>query len=86
MAIIKVGIVGDVHGSKWWKQHFEKINELDKIVVLGDYFDDWKNDWINANQIDNLQEIIDWKKKYEPSILEKERNKRSCKSRRFIEQ
>ena len=68
MAIIKTMVIGDVHGSKWWKKHIERIDEFDRVVIMGDYFDDWKNDWINANQIDNLQEIIDWKRKYPNKI------------------
>ena len=68
MAIIKTMVIGDVHGSKWWKKHIERIDEFDRVVIMGDYFDDWKNDWVEANQIDNLQEIIDWKKKYPNKI------------------
>mgnify|MGYP006379875163 FL=1 len=35
----KILIVPDVHGRKFWHKAEELINEVDKIIFLGDYLD-----------------------------------------------
>lgn len=65
---MKILVVGDVHATTYWKEAFKKVNEYDHIVQLGDWFDSFHNDWGKCNQIDNLSEAIDFKKKYPENI------------------
>lgn len=56
----KLLIIGDVHGTKNWERFdFEKY---DKTIFLGDYFDEFHNNWNECNQIDNLFEILSLQK------------------------
>lgn len=59
---MKIQIVGDVHGTDFWKKAKEKVNDYDKTIFLGDYFDSfdigfWK-------QYRNIREILDFKKEH----------------------
>lgn len=60
----KVLVIPDIHGSTFWKSCIDKIYDFDFIVQLGDWFDQWHNDWENVDQIENLREFIEFKKKY----------------------
>lgn len=57
---MKVLIVPDVHGSHKWEVAKEKINEVDYVVFLGDYFDAWENKW--PDQGENFQNICRFKR------------------------
>lgn len=57
---MKILIIPDVHGSYNWKIAKEKINEVDKIVFLGDYFDSWDNK--QPDQIENFLSICSFKR------------------------
>lgn len=57
---MKILIVPDVHGSHEWEVVKEKINEVDKIVFLGDLFDSWENRW--PDQGENFKNICDFKR------------------------
>lgn len=63
---MKILIIPDVHGSHEWEVAKEKINEVDKIVFLGDYFDAWKNVW--DDQGENFKNICDFKRKYPDKV------------------
>lgn len=53
---LKILVMGDIHGTRNYKQL--DLDKVDKAIFLGDYFDNWSNDWINENQIEILQEIL----------------------------
>lgn len=59
-------VIGDVHGTQYWKNHLNF--EVYKHIFLGDYFDDWHNKWGSNDQIKNLEEIIEVKKQYPEQI------------------
>ena len=57
---MKILIVPDVHGSHKWEEVKNKIDTVDKIVFLGDYFDSWENEW--PDQGENFKNICDFKR------------------------
>lgn len=58
---MRVGVIGDIHGSDLWKEQTFAMNDCEKIIFLGDYVDDW---WPTTNDqiINNLLDIIQFKK------------------------
>lgn len=55
---MKVLVIPDVHGTHCWEVAKEKINEVDKVVFLGDYFDSWTNEW--PDQGENFKNICEF--------------------------
>ncbi len=70
---MKILIIPDVHGRQFWKQPIEKyINDVDKIVFLGDYCDPYLDEPITYTWkecINGLQEIIELKKNFPDKII-----------------
>lgn len=61
--INKVIIVPDVHGRTFWRLAKEKVDEVDKIVFLGDYLDPYPAEGITTEDaIKEFEEIIEFKK------------------------
>lgn len=59
---MKVIVIGDTHGRKTWKDIVRK-NSGSNFIFLGDYVDPYYSEFIGEEQaIDNLYEIIDFKK------------------------
>jgi predicted MPP superfamily phosphohydrolase len=59
--------IGDIHGRTSWKDIVQK-ETFDKIVFIGDYFD--SKEGISAlNQIENFNEIIDFKKSNPEKVI-----------------
>jgi predicted phosphodiesterase len=56
----KILVVPDIHGTHFWEKAAKRINEIDLVVMLGDYVDNWENDW--PDQGNNLENIISFKK------------------------
>ncbi len=52
---MKIGIVPDVHGCPEWKAI--KNFDCDKIVFLGDYFDNWELGFRGMKAAENFEEI-----------------------------
>ena len=65
----KTLVIPDVHGTTHWKSCIDKIDEFDYVVQLGDWFDQWHNDWEEVDQIENLREYIEFKKKYPDKVF-----------------
>ena len=61
----KVLIIPDIHGETFWKEPVQKyINQVDRIVFLGDYLDPYRNPHEICNVsflLDNLMEIVSLK-------------------------
>jgi hypothetical protein len=58
---LKIICVPDIHQSTHWKKLLKiGLNTIDKIVFLGDYFDNWENEW--PDQGENFESIIQFKK------------------------
>lgn len=64
----KVLIIPDVHGTREWARVKYMVNDYDYIIALGDWFDNFKNDWNKVNQIDNLNEFLKFKNKYQNKV------------------
>ena len=57
---LKILVIGDVHQTNNYKRF--NFSEYNKIVFLGDYFDDHNLDWEKLNPITNLLEILSLQK------------------------
>ena len=60
----------DVHGRKFWHKAEEMINEVDKVVFLGDYLDPYSSEGITEEDaLTELQEIVKFKEKYVDKVV-----------------
>lgn len=68
---MKILALGDVHGRRFWKEPFEKyIDEVDKVIFIGDYMDMYPNENIMYDDaINNFNEIIEAKRKYPDKVI-----------------
>ena len=58
---MKILAIGDIHGRNCWKQIIQKeLDNVDKIVFIGDYFDSFNVQIID--QINNFLDILQFKK------------------------
>lgn len=58
----KILIVSDVHGRKFWHKAKEMINNVDKVVFLGDYLDPYSYEGVSRlDAIKEFREIIKFK-------------------------
>lgn len=64
--IMKVVVIGDIHGRSVWKEIIEKENP-DRVVFIGDYFDSF--DISVAEQLYNFKEIIAYKKAHNSDCI-----------------
>ena len=59
----KLLIVPDSHGRTFWRKAKETINDVDKVVFLGDYLDPYPLEGITSEQaIEEFKDIIQFKK------------------------
>jgi predicted phosphodiesterase len=65
---MKILVISDVHGTNYWKSAIEKVNNYNHIVQMGDWFDDWTNDWDKVDQIKNLEEALLFQKEYKDKV------------------
>lgn len=65
---MKILVISDVHGTDYWKSCIDKVDEYDKIVQMGDWFDDWTNDWDKVDQIKNLEEALAFQSNYKEKV------------------
>lgn len=66
----KILVLGDIHGRNFWKKPCENLNNYDKVVFLGDYFDPYDFEKITIiDCINNFKEIIELKEKYDEKIV-----------------
>jgi hypothetical protein len=59
--IIKIVAIGDTHGRSQWKDIVKKEKDVDKIIFIGDYFDD-KDGYSGEEQIQNFKDIVQFKR------------------------
>lgn len=65
---MRILVISDVHGTDYWKSAIENIDNYDHIVQMGDWFDDFNNDWDRVDQIKNLEEALLFQKKYKEKV------------------
>lgn len=59
----KILIVPDVHGRVFWRKAKELINDVDKVIFLGDYLDPYPYEEITREQaIEQFEDIVQFKK------------------------
>lgn len=60
---MKIIVNPDVHGRHFWEESAKLINEMDKIIFLGDYFDPYDFEKISVKEaIKNFKKILEFKK------------------------
>ena len=53
----------DIHGRDFWEESAKRVNEFDKIIFLGDYFDPYDFEKISVEDaIEIFKKILDFKK------------------------
>lgn len=65
--MIKVAVIGDIHGRKDWKVFKDVINEYDKIVFMGDYVDSLHKS--DSQILSNLNEILLFKESNPDKVI-----------------
>lgn len=60
-------VIGDIHGSKFWKNIANQHLDEDYIVFVGDYVDS-HNTMSNTKMLKNLLDIIKFKEKYPDKV------------------
>lgn len=66
----KILIVPDCHGRKFWHKAIEMIDEVDKVVFLGDYLDPYSHEGITfEDAIMEFEDIISFKEKYSNKVI-----------------
>lgn len=62
---MKVIVLPDIHGRNFWKSAIKHVDECDRVVFLGDYFDPYDFEHIRVvDAIDNFKEILSFVKDY----------------------
>ena len=63
---MKLLVIPDIHGETFWREPVQRyIDQVDKIVFLGDYLDPYRDegkDYSPQGLFDNLMDIIDLKR------------------------
>jgi hypothetical protein len=59
-------IISDVHGRKFWRKALEIIDEVDKVIFLGDYLDPY--DVSEEECLIEFKEIVEFKLKYPDKV------------------
>lgn len=66
----KTLIIPDVHGRTFWNKAKELIDNVDKVVFLGDYLDPYFYEGITKGEaIENFKEILKFKEEYNDKVI-----------------
>lgn len=60
-------IISDVHGRKFWRKALEVIDQVDKVVFLGDYLDPY--DVSEEECLIEFKEIVEFKLRYPDKVI-----------------
>lgn len=61
----KILIVPDVHGRTFWHRAMELVDQVDKIIFLGDYLDPYPHEGISFDlALEEFNKILEFKKEY----------------------
>lgn len=64
----KIIIIGDVHGEQVWKRIVAK-HPQDKFIFLGDYCDPYNQKFAEEDIVENLKQIIEFKKEAPDNVV-----------------
>lgn len=66
----KILIVPDVHGRKFWHKVIEMIDEVDRVVFLGDYLDPYSHEGITfEDALNEFEQILEFKEKHSDKVV-----------------
>ena len=66
---MKIAVIGDLHGKDCWKRLLEgRFSEFDKIIFMGDYSDDSWVRFCDEDIINNLEDVIEFKKNHNDNV------------------
>lgn len=66
----KIIICPDVHGRKFWHKAKEMIDEVDKVVFLGDYLDPYNHEGITFEEaLNEFKQILNFKATYSDKVV-----------------
>ena len=56
---MKILVIPDIHGRKFWEEQCKHIEDYDKIVFLGDYMDTYDFEHISVPEaLENFDNIL----------------------------
>lgn len=66
----KVLIIPDVHGRTFWQEAKELINDVERVVFLGDYLDPYPYEGIYFDEaLDNFTDILTFKGSFKDKVI-----------------
>ena len=66
---MKIAVIGDLHGKDCWKKLLEgRFSEFDKMIFMGDYSDDSWVRFCDEDIINNLRDVIEFKKNHSDNV------------------
>lgn len=67
---MKIIVLPDVHGRRFWESARKHIDDCDRVVFIGDYFDPYNFEGITVNDaIKNFREILTFVKDYPEKVV-----------------
>lgn len=67
---MKIIVLPDIHGRDFWKSAVERIDDCDKVVFVGDYFDPYNFEGISVvDAIGNFREILHFVKEHPDKVV-----------------
>lgn len=67
---MRIIVLPDVHGRRFWESSRERIDDCDKVVFLGDYFDPYGFEGISViDAIKNFHDILSFVKDYPEKVV-----------------
>ena len=67
---MKILVLPDIHGRRFWENAVENIDSCDKVLFLGDYLDPYDfEDILVRKAIDNFRKIIDFAKSLPSKVV-----------------
>lgn len=67
---MKILIVPDVHGRKFWHKAIEMIDEVDQVVFLGDYLDPYGHEGIHfEDAVMEFEDVLAFKEDYPDKVV-----------------
>ncbi|WP_300366330.1 metallophosphoesterase [Brachyspira sp.] len=67
---MRTAVIGDLHGKSCWKNLLEgRFERFDKIIFMGDYSDDSWVTFTDDEIINNLKDVIEFKKNHKDKVI-----------------
>lgn len=66
---MKILIIPDVHGRKFWREPCEDMSRWDKVIFLGDYVDPYPDEATQEDVLTELKDIIALKEVYKDKVI-----------------